>query len=164
MPRKYARAGDADEVPMPDLPPYGLSQEQEASLRDQVRGAIAKRRWRPGQPYVCHSCGQKSLVGTDRLNLQVQREGMLVVYPALRGAQCGKCHAKFVEPSEMALLEQGPLGPQWMPQFDLKVSSIGRGTLGTYWTKEIERNLHLRKDTRLRAQLLNPKQVLITVE
>ena len=149
---------------IPPVGPYGLSPEQEAALRREVRGAIAKRQWKSGQAYVCPSCGQRSLVGTDRLNLQVHREGMLVVYPALRGAQCGKCHAKFVEPSEMALLEQGPLGPQWMPQFDLKVSSIGRGTLGTYWTKEIERNLHLRKDTRLRAQLLNPKQVLITVQ
>lgn len=29
---------------------------------------------------------------------------------------------------------------------------------------ELERNLHLHKDAKLRAQMLNPKQVLLTVE
>lgn len=164
MPRKTARPAKADEFPVPELPPYALTPEQEKALRGQVRAAIAKRQWEPGRTYRCPSCQAKALKGTDQLNLQAQRDGMLVVYPALRGAECGNCHAKFVEPMEMALLEKGPLGPQWMPQFDLKVSSIGRGTLGTYWTKEIERNLHLHKDTKLRAQLLNAKQVLITVE
>ncbi len=164
MPKKYPRAPEADEIPLPELPSSDLTPEQERALRDEVKAAIAKRQWEPGRTYRCPSCDGKALRGTDRLNLQSSRDGMLVVYPALRGAECGNCHAKFVEPMEMALLEQGPLGPQWMPQFDLKVSSIGRGTLGTYWTKEIERNLHLHKDTKLRAQLLNAKQVLITVE
>ena len=164
MPRKYPRAPEADEVPEPDLPPYDAMPEQETALRNDVRAAIAKRQWAPGRTYRCPSCQAKALKGTNQLNLQAQRDGMLIVYPALRGAECGNCHVKVVEPNEMALLEQGPLGSQWMPQFDLKVSSIGRGSLGTYWTKEIERNLHLHKDTKLRAQLLNAKQVLITVE
>jgi len=164
MPKKYPRAAEADEIPMPPAPPYGLTPQEESDLRKRVQSAIAKRQWGPGRTYRCPSCQTKSLKGTDQLQLEVSRPGMLVVYPALRGAECAKCHAKFVEPSEMALLDQGPLGPQWMPDFALKVSRIGRGTLGTYWTKEIERNLHLSKDTRLRAQLLNSRQVLITVE
>ncbi len=164
MPKKYPRAPEADDVPVPGLPPYDMTPDQEVALRERVQAAIDKRQWEPGRTYSCPACKSKSLKGTDQLNLQASRDGMLVVYPSLRGAECGTCHAKFVEPMEMALLEQGPLGPHWMPQFDLKVSSIGRGTLGTYWTKEIERNLHLHKGVKLRAQLLNPRQVLITVE
>ncbi len=46
----------------------------------------------------------------------------------------------------------------------IRVSRIGRGTLGTYWPKPIERRLGLKPGTRMEMQFLGPTTALLRVQ
>lgn len=53
------------------------------------------------------------------------------------------------------------VGVGFHPDYRAKVSRIGKGTVGTYWPKDVERLLGLRPDQRIYIEILGPDTALL---
>ncbi len=160
--RKIPRVPEANEIAEPtDWPVYTQTPAQEQALRIQIRAALKKRYWKAGQTYKCLACGKRTMKGTDDLQFEIPRGNKLIVYRRLRGAQCPSCGAKFVETGDWLDIEGDNAQPT-RPDFEAKVTTIGRGSLGTYWPADVVRNLGLHKGERAYIEILGRKTALVT--
>lgn len=158
-PPKTVRDPDVGPVEVPELPPL-TRKELERSLEETRRVLRGRRHWKEGQTYKCPSCGRRALVGRGDLSHEERRGNTILVFRRLKGVRCGHCSAQFLEASEILDIED-EAGVGFQADYQAKVTRIGKGTLGTYWPKDVERLLRLRPDLRLYIEVLSPDAALI---
>lgn len=158
-PKKTFQDPDLGSIELPDLPPFSQT-GWERSVEDTRRILRGRRHWKTGQTYVCPSCGKRALVGRDDLSHEEPRGKAILVYRRLKGARCTHCDAQLLEASEVLDIEE-EAGVGFHPDYQAKVTRIGKGTLGTYWPKDVERLLRLRPDLRVYIEILSPDAALI---
>lgn len=155
------RAIEADEIAVPPAPPYNISAEEEAKIRAGIRANLKKRYWKAGQTYRCPQCGHRTLKGSDDLQFEVPRGAhVVIVYRRLRGASCSHCAAKFMETADLVEIEP-ELMESWRPDYEARVTTIGRDSLGTYWPQDVVRNLGLQKGSRAFIEILGRDTALV---
>lgn len=148
---------------VPPAPALNMTDAQIAEAKRAIREHYRLRRWAAGQNYRCPSCKMKKLVGRDDLSHEFARGSTLVVYRNLKGALCGNCGARFLESGEiMALEDEGERS--WRADFETKVTTIGRESLGTYWPRDVVRNTRMKKDTVIRIEVIDPKTLVLHLQ
>lgn len=159
MTRKHVdpELGDI-EVPDPPTP-----EEFEARRAEARRAAQRQRLWPHGSVSKCPRCDERALEGRDDLTQRVTRPGQIIVFRHLRGAKCRACEAQFLEPGE-ALNVEAEAGPDLVGDYEVKVSRIGSGTLGTYWPKDLVRVLGLKPKKRAFVKVLDADTALVSFE
>ena len=164
MPKKVSevrRAPEADEVPEPPSPPYEVTPEQETKIRAGIRAKLKERYWAAGQTYRCPKCGHRTLKGSDDLQFEVPRGAhVILVYRRLRGATCSRCAARFIETADLVEIEPELLD-SFRPDYEARVTTIGRESLGTYWPQDVVRNLGLAKGHRAFIEILGRDTALV---
>lgn len=138
-------------------------QEFERAAREIRQAAKTFRAWPDGSVSDCPGCGKRAFVGRDDLGHEVAKPDGLVIFRHLRGARCESCGVQSLEGEDLAALEQ-EAGVELLADYEAKVSSIGSGTVGTYWPKDVVRVLRLGPDRRLFIKVLDPDTVLVRVD
>lgn len=130
--------------------------EREWEIRKRrILGVIkARRTWPDGKTFECPNCGKRSLEGRSDLSFEVRSGGRLVVYRHLHGARCSSCDAQALEAYDQVGIE-AESGMGFRSDYETKVCVIGRGTLGIYWPKDVERVMGLRPNKRLLIEIVD---------
>jgi hypothetical protein len=93
----------------------------------------------------------------------VVRGNVVNSFRHLHGAMCTTCSVVMLEPYEAAGIED-QVGMPFVSDYEAKVTNIGSGTVGTYWPKDIQRIMGLRKGRRMHVQLVDQDTMLIRVK
>ncbi len=134
--------------------------EWEKRRKEYLAAIKANRLWPEGSVSACPTCHKRALVGRSDLVHQEVRPGNVQTFRNLRGAKCEACGSQFLDPEEIIAIED-TIGVGVVADFEAKVSRIGTGTLGTYWPKDVVRNLGLEPDTRAFIQVLDRETALV---
>lgn len=126
-------------------------------VRSVLRG---RRHWKAGRAYACPVCRHRTFVGRDDLTHEEVRGDKVFVFLRLHGGRCTSCDAQAVEAYEVLDVEDA-MGVSFRADYRGKVSRIGRGTLGTYWPKDVERVLGLRPDKKVYIEILGRDAALL---
>lgn len=155
------RIDDPDFGPI-DLKPTTDKAWEAASK--QVEAAIeVARHWPAGKTHPCPRCRNDTLTGSDNIRYQtVDGQGHVHTFYNLRGASCSACGLEILEPADLVEVEK-TVRVGFTPVFTGKVSRVGRGTLGTYWSRDVERNLGLHAGDRLDVELVGRDSMLVRV-
>lgn len=153
MRTKKVEDPDFGPIELPDEPPVPAA-EWKARDKLVVQAARGLRAWKPGKVYRCPTCDKRTFVGANDVSVEFIRGPTLVVFRHLHGARCASCNAQALEAYEQVDLER-ERGTEFHPDYEAKVSRIGRGTLGTYWPKDVERVLGLTPDKKVFIQVVS---------
>lgn len=145
-----------------EVPEERFPTREEVEARRKSLRAIQRehRLWEEGRVYRCPNCERRSLVGRNDLVEEIAKPGQIASFRHLRGAKCTACNAQFVEPSEIVAIEE-EVGVGLVPDFEAKVSNIGSGTLGTYWPRDVVRNMGLTPDKKAYIKVLDRDTALV---
>ena len=158
---KPIKFNDPDFGPMEAPPPPTKGELNR--LQKKLRAAAFKRRlFQPGQVYRCDVCGRKTFEGRTDVSLEVIRRGVVYVFRNLHGALCKSCGAKTVESFEMYNIDDH-LHTGFRTSFRARVTNVGKGAVGTYWPKDVQRLLHLDDRRDLEIEVLSPELALVRV-
>ncbi len=151
----------------PDFGPIDLeptSEEKWAEAEAKVTSAIdATRHWPAGVTHKCPRCRNTTLTGSDDISYRtIDRRGHVHSFYNLRGGHCSSCGLELIEPADLIKVEK-TARVEFTPIFSGKVSNVGRGTLGTYWSRDVERNLGLHAGDRLDVELVGRNAMLVRV-
>ncbi len=151
----------------PDFGPINLKPTTEKaweSASKEIEDALgARRHWPAGTTHACPRCRRELLVGSDTLRYQtVDGQGHVHTFYNLRGGHCSGCGLDILEPADLIEVEK-TVRIGFTPIFSGKVSRVGRGTLGTYWSRDVERNLGLHAGDRLDVELIGRDSMLVRV-
>lgn len=149
-----------DDYDVPDAPPLQMTEAQIAKAKGAIREHYAKRYWQPGVKHQCPMCGHKTLQARDDLSCEVPRGTTLVIYRNLRGAVCSHCTARFVEVADTLAIEDD-VQNSWRANFETKITTIGRDSLGTYWPRDVVRNTGMKKDLVVKVEIIDPKTLVL---
>lgn len=126
-----------------ELPAPSAQEWAEARARVEQDLAEPKRRlWPDGSVAECPKCRSKELAGRSDITLELPSKGHVVIFRHLQGARCRRCAYTALEPGDQDAVEH-EVGVSFHSDYEAKVSRIGSGTLGTYWPKDVSRNLGL---------------------
>lgn len=143
-----------------EVPPPPDREEFEKVAQGALAAMRTRRIWPAGSVSRCPNCGKNALVGRDDLTCRFARPGGVVVFHRLRGARCESCKEQSLEPGDLIAVERDA-GVEVAGDFEIKVTTIGSGTLGTYWTKDLVRNLRLTAGKKAYVQLLDRDTALL---
>ena len=163
MKRKTIAIQDPDLglIELPDDPP--MSPEAANRLRERIRRQYQKQqRYRPGVHRYCTDCRTETVEYATDLSATMKQGRNLAMFRNLRGGRCTTCGGEYIETSELIRIEDEAEILMGAPE-PARVTSIGRGTLGTYWPKPIERGLKLRAGDRFQVKMLGPSTALLEV-
>lgn len=151
----------------PDFGPIDVESTSAEAWKEaeaKVTKAIhATRHWPPGTTHTCPRCREQKFHGSDDVSYQtVDERNHVHTFYNLRGAHCSNCGLNLIEPSDLIKVEK-VVQVQFTPVFSGKVSNVGRGTLGTYWSRDVERNLGLHAGDRLDVELVGKDAMLVRV-
>ena len=135
-------------------------EEFEKARQETLATLLERRHWPKGSVSRCPKCGERAFAGSDDLEYRVVRPGGILVFCHLRGARCGACTAVTLEPGDMIRVE-GESAARIPSDYEAKVSKIGSGSLGTYWPKDVVRNMGLDSDKRVFIQVLSGDTALL---
>ncbi len=155
------RINDPDFGPI-DLQPTSEADWQAAqkTIADRIRET---RNWPVGITRECPRCRKHALTGRDDIRYQVVDEAEHVhTFYNLPGGHCSACGLDMIEPASLLDIEQ-TVHVGFKAVFSGKVSNIGRDTLGTYWSRDVERNLGLHAGDRLDVELIGRDSMLVRV-
>ena len=139
-------------------PPSKEEFDRDARL---VREALLRiRHWPRGIVSRCPGCDRDTFVGRDDLEFTVGRPGGVVIFRHLQGARCDSCGSQVLEPGDLVRVE-GEAATGVVSDYEAKVSRIGSGTLGTYWPRDVVRNMGLAPDKKAFIQVLDHETALI---
>lgn len=141
-------------------PKVPTRKEYERVGREALDAMRRRRLWPKGSIAKCASCGKKAVVGRDDLHLDVPRMGVVMAFRNLQGGKCEACGAQFLEPAQAIELED-QIGVGTLSDYEAKVSKMGSGSLGTYWPRDVVRNMHLEPDTRAFIQVLDRDTAIV---
>lgn len=162
MKAKTFIVNDPDFGPV-DLPAVPVRRSDWNKFRQRLHAKLkAASPWKPGVAYRCGQCGERALFASSDLTQEVRRGQTLVVLRNLRGAECRSCGAGLLDLAEALRIDAEFDAIDSSPS-PARVSRVGRGTVGTYWPKAIERAVGLRPGTRLTIHVLSPKSLLLHV-
>ena len=154
------RDPDLGVITLPEAP---KSPQYWNKMRQRIRERLTRARlWEEGSRHPCPECGARSFTGSNELTQEFRRGRRIIVMRNLTGARCASCGFQMLEPREHLTIDD-ELEILTGAHHDVGVSRVGRGTLGTYWPKGLERELRLRAGTRLRVQVLSPSSALLEV-
>ncbi|MBI2078780.1 MAG: hypothetical protein HYT80_10500 [Euryarchaeota archaeon] len=146
-----------------ELPEAPASPEYWNKMRKRIRERLMRTRlWKEGSRHPCPECGARTFIGSDEVTQEFRRGQRIIVMRNLAGARCASCGFQMLEPREHLHIDD-ELEILTAVDHDVGVSRVGRGTLGTYWPKGLQRELRLRPGTRLRVQVLSPSSALLEV-
>lgn len=143
-----------------EVPPPPSRDEFEKVAREALAALEKMRVWPTGSVSQCPQCGERAFVGRDDLSCEIARPGGIVIFRNLRGARCEACKAQSIEPVDLVRVEHDT-GVGTLSDYEARVSSIGSGTLGTYWPKDVVRNLALEPGKRVYIQILDRETALV---
>lgn len=151
----------------PDFGPIDLeptSDEAWTTAEEKVSKAIQSvRHWPVGTVHDCPRCREHEFAGKDDIRYQtMDTRGHVHSFYNLRGGHCTACGLDLIEPADLIMVEK-TARIEFTPVFSGKVSRIGRGTLGTYWGRDVERNLGLHAGDRLDVELVGRDSMLVRV-
>ena len=156
--KKTIKDPDFGPVELPDVIPS--REEFEKAAREIAAAAKEFRAWPRGSTSQCPACSRNSFVGRDDLTFESAKPGSVVVFRHLKGARCEACSAQALEAEDLVAIEN-ETGVGLIGDYEAKVSSIGTGTLGTYWPKDVVRVLRLNPDKRIMIQILDQETALL---
>lgn len=149
-------------IEIPEPPP--MSDKDWNAMRARIRRRLLRDTvYKAGETYTCPECRKRTLVAASDLNVELLRGRNVVIFSNLKGARCGNCNAEALEPREIVRLEDAA---DDLAQADeeARVTRIGKGTVGTYWPKAVERRLKLKPGDHLVIRLLTSSSALMRVE
>ena len=153
---------DVGPIQLPETLPE--SRRQQNLLRKRIREKILKQvAYRKGRKYDCPECGRAAMESVSDLSVDLLRGSSVVVVTNLAGARCTHCGAEALEPREIVHLDD-LVDDLAQPDEVARVTRIGKGTVGTYWPKAVERELGLEPGDALAVRLLTRSTALIRVE
>lgn len=156
MPRKI-RDPDFGTIELPDPPSREEFEKNARLLRERgPRGRL----WPSGSVGPCSSCGRRSFVGRDNLEMSLPKPGGAVIFRGLRGAHCDGCGAQVLEADDLIRVEAEAV-TAIVSDYEAKVSRIGSGTLGTYWPRDVVRSMGLTPATKAFIQVLDRRTALV---
>jgi YgiT-type zinc finger domain-containing protein len=159
MKRRTIKDPDVGEFEAPPSPPKSAFRTIDARLRAAAR---ANPQFVPGRKYPCDSCGKTTFEGRTDVALEVVRRGVVYVFRNLHGAVCKSCGAKTVESYEMYNIDD-QLHTGFRTSFRARVTNVGKGAVGTYWPKDVQRMLRLDDHRDLEIEVLSPELALVRV-
>lgn len=159
MTRRYVDP-DLGEIQAPKPPEPEAFEARKAAAE---AGARRARLWPAGSVSKCPKCGKRALEGRDDLVERVARPGHVIVFRHMRGARCRACAAQWLEPGEHLNIE-AEAGAEIVGDYEVKISRVGSGTLGTYWPKDLVRVLGLKPKKRAYVKVLDADTALISFE
>lgn len=134
------------------------------TLRRRIRKRLLDQRvYRAGSSYVCGNCLRQEVEAADDLSVELIRGEAIVVVMNLHGGRCRHCGAEHLEPRDMVRLDD-LIDDLSTPEEEASISRIGRGTLGTYWPKAVERGLELEPGDQLKVKMLTRSSALVRIE
>ena len=139
-------------------PPHKADFERDARNLLEVLSCV--RHWPRGSVSRCPSCSRESFVGRDDLEVTIGKTGGVIIFRHLQGARCDACGSQVLEPGDLVRVESEAAAGV-VSDYEAKVSRIGSGTLGTYWPKDVVRNLDLAPDKKAFIQVLDHETALI---
>lgn len=149
-------------IKVPSSPP--VSTPRWNAMRARIRAKLTENTaYEEGKQYRCGSCGRLEVRAATDLQQEFEKDGQIVVVANLRGARCHSCGAQALEPSDIMVLDDLAQTLAQPPEH-ASVTRIGRGTVGTYWPKGVERGLDLRPGDRMQVRVLTPSSALILIE
>ncbi|HEX9817073.1 MAG TPA: hypothetical protein VGB18_08840 [Candidatus Thermoplasmatota archaeon] len=152
---------DFGRIELPDIAPTG--QAEWNRMRARIRKKLVEKIvFQVGTGYPCPDCGQKELRAAEDLSMEIVRGATVVMVVNLHGARCRRCGTEILEPRETLRLD-AIAGVASEPDEIVRVTTIGRGTLGTYWPKDVERKMDLKPGTRLTLRYLSRSSALLRV-
>lgn len=143
-----------------DTPPPPEATRFEKQAAQAVSAAKKRRNWPAGTVKKCPRCNRDSFVGRNDLTHRMPRPGAVLIFRHLKGARCEACGAQSLEPVDQLAVEH-EAGITGLSDYEAKVTAIGSGTLGTYWPKDVVRNLGLQKGRPAYIQILDNETALI---
>jgi hypothetical protein len=142
------------------LPTPAQVQAGKDALLRRMRG---QRLWPAGKTFKCPGCGNRTLKGSDDVHVEVVRDNMVHAFRHMHGAMCSSCPVIVLEPYD-AIGVEDQVGMPFVSDYEAKVTNIGTGTVGTYWPKDVQRIMGLRKGRRMQVQLVDQDTMLIRVK
>lgn len=151
----------------PDFGPIDLEPTSQAEWDEANRAVTSAlneaRHWPLGRTRDCPRCLKHTITGRDDLRYQAIDEAAHVhTFYNLPGGHCSACGLDMLEPAALLDVERTTY-VGFRPVFSGKVSNIGRDTLGTYWSRDVERNLGLHAGDRLDVELVGRDSMLVRV-
>lgn len=98
----------------------------------------------------------------DDLDFQVTRAGATRIYLNLEGAACDRCGFRAFLSEELARLHIAQQQAT-RPDYQARITTIGRGSLGTYWPNDLVRVLGLTKGVNLFIEVLDDQTAILRV-
>jgi len=146
-----------------ELPVEELSEAQWNLTRERIRARLMKSvLWKPGRIYECPECHRRAFAAAQDLVQEVRRADKVVILKNLHGARCSQCGFRVLDGREELRIDD-EYERMSASRHEAAVSRVGRGTLGTYWPKAVERSLELKPGTRLEVDVLAPDSAMIRV-
>lgn len=158
-PKRIIHDPEFGDIEVPERPPISKAEWNRTLHRIQGR-MRSQRLWKKGHRYPCPECGNKTFVGQDDLVVRFAARDGVHVFHHIHGVRCESCGAQTMEPYEQLDIEE-EVGARFKPDYEGKITRIGRGTLGTYWPKDVERVMELAPDKRVMIKVLNRDEALI---
>ncbi len=147
---------------MPDPAIHPTPREWAEALASTRRRMMQERprAFPPGARRKCPSCGRTALVSRDDLVRETITDGLLVMHHNLHGGQCTQCGHEYLEGYEEVALEEAA-GLGFMSDYRASVTRVAGSHLGTYWPKDVVRNMGLATHDELSVKVLGKDRMLI---
>jgi hypothetical protein len=143
-----------------EVPPPPTRAEFEKAGREALAAVLGRRQWPTGSVGPCPSCKRKTFIGRDDLEHRVVRPGGVIIFRHLRGAKCQSCGAQSLEMEDMIDVEDES-GAGVVGDYKARVCIIGSGSWGTYWPRDVVRNLDLERKTHAFIKILDADTVVV---
>ena len=164
MPRTRRTLVDPDfgeiELPQDSTPEEMERQKNEAS--ELTQAMLRSRFWPPGSVERCARCGERAFAGKDDIVFKVDVPGVEMVFFDVRGGECSACglqRLEWVDETRVARLA----GPAIVSDHEVKVSNFGANAVGTYWPRDLVRNLRLSPDCRAYVRVLDEDTAVVRI-
>jgi hypothetical protein len=151
----------AIEVP-PDWTPEETARRKAEGER--VIEALKRRRlYPPGTISTCLRCRRRTVNGKDDMVYRLVRPGAVLVFANIRGGECMECGFQAPENADQFVIDE--VAGDWEPpEFEARLSEYGKGALGTYWPKDVVRNMGVRAGMRALVQILDRRTLIVRFE
>ena len=146
----------------PDWTPEEIARREAEG--DRVIQALKRKRLYPsGTVSTCLRCRRKTMNGRDDMVYRLVRPGAVLVFANIRGGECTHCGFQAPENADQFMIDE--VGGDWEPpNFEARLAAYGKGALGTYWPKDVVRNMGVRAGMRALVQILDRRTLIVRFE
>lgn len=153
-------AAETSTPPLESIPQGTREQIEEAKriLAASPREPLHRR----GTVTNCQTCGRKTMITTNDLQVTIPTPMGVRVVTRLPGAECAQCGAQELDSSGAAILQEHRAN-EIVADYETTVTTVGP-MLATYLKGDLRRIFHLKGQERLRWKIIDRDRAVVEIE